>query len=202
MTNEILEIIKNHISDLSLIVFFILIFLNSSMGLPPSELILFACGIAVYQGNFSFVESIVITYLGSILGAFVLFRLSKRYSYLLNKIPLRFKNKVDKIIDYAEKYNWKVIVLVGRFIPGIRTQVSIPAGIYKMQEKKFLLYSSIGLFIWNITWILIGYKCEENWDLLQELIIQYKVLILALIILFMIFKGIKFLKKHYEQIKK
>ena len=56
----------------------------------------------------------------------------------------------------SEKYGNKAC-LIGRFIPPVRSFISLIAGIFKMKFKEFFLYSSIGICIWDLILILVGY---------------------------------------------
>jgi len=64
--------------------------------------------------------------------------------------------KLTKAHKWFEKYGDKS-VLLGRLIPGIRELVSIPAGIFGMNSKKFLIYTFIGSCSWSILLTAIGY---------------------------------------------
>ncbi|WP_455505242.1 DedA family protein [Clostridium sp.] len=59
-------------------------------------------------------------------------------------------------MNMSNKYGTK-ICLFGRLIPSIRSWISLVAGIFKVKLRDFLLYSSIGIFIWDILLILVGY---------------------------------------------
>ena len=69
------------------------------------------------------------------------------------KITEKQLNRAEK---WFEKYGDKA-VLFGRMIPVFREMISIPAGLLKMNIKKFLVYTILGSCAWSITMILIGY---------------------------------------------
>ncbi len=71
----------------------------------------------------------------------------------------------------AEKYfknHWSVTTLLGRFIPAVRQLISIPAGIFKMNIAKFLLYTTIWASIWNLVLMTIWYIAWENKALIEK----------------------------------
>ena len=65
-------------------------------------------------------------------------------------------DKLTKADKWFEKYGDKS-VLLGRLIPGIRELVSIPAGIFGMNPKKFLIFTFIGSCSWSVLLTGIGY---------------------------------------------
>lgn len=104
------------------------------------------------------------------------------------KLPRKLQDKVDKIINYSKKYKWKHIVFFGRFIPGIRSQVSIPAGINKLKISNFILYSGAGFLIWNVSWIFLGATIGENWQEFNEYLLRYKAILFSIILIFVLYK--------------
>ena len=73
----------------------------------------------------------------------------------LNKVKVSEK-KLEKVERWFEKYGDKA-VLFGRMIPVFREMISVPAGLLKMNVKKFLVYTVLGSCGWGITMVLIGY---------------------------------------------
>ena len=66
------------------------------------------------------------------------------------------EKKLERVEKWFEKYGDKA-VLFGRMIPVFREMISIPAGLLKMNTKKFLLYTILGSYGWGITMVLVGY---------------------------------------------
>jgi membrane protein DedA with SNARE-associated domain len=66
------------------------------------------------------------------------------------------EKKLERVEKWFEKYGDKA-VLFGRMIPVFREMISIPAGLLKMNTKKFLLYTILGSCGWGITMVLVGY---------------------------------------------
>ena len=73
----------------------------------------------------------------------------------LNKVKVSEK-KLERVELWFEKYGDKA-VLFGRMIPVFREMISVPAGLLKMNIKKFLAYTILGSCGWGITMVLIGY---------------------------------------------
>lgn len=102
--------------------------------------------------------AIVLYYLGSILGAERMKRIVMNYGKWLRVTT----DDVDKSYSWFNKYgSWTVFFC--RFIPLIRSLISIPAGMSKMSISKFLVLTTIGTFIWNTVLVNLGASVGENW---------------------------------------
>jgi len=78
------------------------------------------------------------------------------------------------------------VVFFSRLLPVIRTFISLPAGIAKMDLGKFIIYSTLGALPWSIALVWLGKWLGDNWLLVRRTLGRFDVLILALIILFAI----------------
>ena len=117
----------------------------------PSELILPAAGFAAAQGKLNLMGVVLAGALGSVLGTLPLYYLGRivneerlvvwadRYGRWLT---LRGKD-IRKADDWFDRHGPKA-VLFGRMIPGIRSLLSLPAGMSEMPLPSFLIYSAIG----------------------------------------------------------
>ena len=154
---EMISVLSSH----NIYIIFIIMFLESlNLTGIPSTIILPAIGILISLNNLSIIKILLLTIFASILGNIVFYFISykfgsKIYDYLYNKFP-KLQKCFDKAMNMSNKYGTK-ICLFGRLIPSIRSWISLVAGIFKEKLRDFLLYSSIGIFIWDILLILVGY---------------------------------------------
>lgn len=154
---EMISVLSSH----NIYIIFIIMFLESlNLTGIPSTIILPAIGILISLNNLSIIKILILTIFASILGNIVFYFISykfgsKIYDYLYNKFP-KLQKCFDKAMNMSNKYGTK-ICLFGRLIPSIRSWISLVAGIFKVKLRDFLLYSSIGIFIWDILLILVGY---------------------------------------------
>ena len=154
---EMISVLSSH----NIYIIFIIMFLESlNLTGIPSTIILPAIGILISLNNLSIIKILLLTIYASILGNIVFYFISykfgsKIYDYLYNKFP-KLQKVFDKAMNMSNKYGTK-ICLFGRLIPSIRSWISLVAGIFKVKLRDFLLYSSIGIFIWDILLILVGY---------------------------------------------
>jgi membrane protein DedA with SNARE-associated domain len=156
----------------------------------PSEVIMPFAGYLVSQGRFSLFWVAVFGGLGSYIGTLPFYFFGKLSSEIIVR---KFIQKWGKWIFITEEdldksiklFNEKggVIVFVGRLIPGIRSVLSIPAGISKMEFVKYSFFTILGSLSWSFVLSLLGYFLGENWEILGGYIEKFKDVIIVIVIL-------------------
>ena len=145
--------------------------------------------------------------LGAMIGAIINYGLSVWlgriiiYKFADSKVGhlcLLSSEKIQKAEEYfREKGN--VSTFIGRFIPGIRQLISIPAGLSRMHFGSFLWWTFLGAFIWNCILAAIGYVAAGQMDRIKEYSHELSVAILVLlgaVILYFVIKKIIALTKR------
>jgi len=129
----------------------------------PSEAVFPLAGYLVLKNEMSIIHIFglgITGGAGATLGAFVIYLIALKLGRVgLSKYMKYAKINSDKLTKadkWFEKYGDKS-VLLGRLIPGIRELVSIPAGIFRMNPKKFLIFTFIGSCSWSILLTVVGY---------------------------------------------
>ena len=127
--------------------------------------------------------------LGAMIGAIINYGLSvwlgriviyKFADSRLGHMCLLSSEKIQRAEAYfREKGN--VSTFVGRFIPGIRQLISIPAGLSRMHFGAFLWWTFLGAFIWNCILAVLGYVAAGQMDLIKEYSHELSVAILILL---------------------
>ena len=183
---------------------FLLIAIENVFPPIPSEVILLFGGFMTTYTALSVPGVILASTLGSILGAIILYYIGK----ILNKERLKkiITSKPGKIlrlkpedIDKADAWfdtKGNKTVFFCRFIPIIRSLISIPAGMSEMPMKKFLLYTAVGSLIWNSALSIAGSIVGENWTSILDIMDQYSHIILILLIIAFIIAVIVFYNKR------
>ena len=137
--------------------------------------------------------------LGAVIGAVINYALSvwlgrpiiyKFADSKLGHLCLLSSEKVQRAEEYfREKGNMSTFI--GRFIPGIRQLISIPAGLSRMHFGAFLWWTFLGAFVWNCVLALLGYIAHGQMDLINkyshELSVAILVLLAAAILYFVVF---------------
>lgn len=136
----------------------------------PSELVLLLSGFNVSTGEFSFLPLWITTTIGSLIGALVLYSLGFGFSRnRLQRIVSRYgkylgvtESDLNKTFTIFERYG-SAVIFIGRLFPLIRSLVSIPAGLARMNLIKFSLLTLAGSSIFNAIWIFIGIQLGDKW---------------------------------------
>lgn len=169
----------------------ILMFLDNIFPPIPSEVIMPSAGYTASRGQLQIVGVILAGSLGSILAAAVFYAIGRKISHAAlfqwidryGKYLFITSDDLQKALDWFEQYGHR-IVFFGRMIPAVRSLISIPAGMSHMPFGKFMLYSSLGTFIWTTFLACIGFYFGENQALMLSIIHRVGYIILAITVLF------------------
>jgi len=175
-------------------------FLENIIPPIPSEIIMPLGGFFVYQQKLNFYILVFWGLLGTILGSlpwYFLGRLvnEKRLSNFLEKKGKYLgisSNDLIKSKKWFERYGVS-LVFWGRLVPGIRTLISVPAGIELMPLKKFLIWTTFGSLIWVVLLTYTGYLFGENYQIIEIYLNQVKYVIKPILILIFLYFLIKIL---------
>jgi membrane protein DedA with SNARE-associated domain len=126
----------------------------------PSEAVLGLAGVLINQGEMNIVPTVLFATLGSILGAIFFYWVGRllgprRSHAFLDRLPLVETEDVDRTFEWFERHG-RSAVFLGRMVPIVRSFVSVPAGVVKMNFAQFLLYTAGGSLIWNSVLIGLG----------------------------------------------
>lgn len=143
-----------------------LLMVAESATLPiPSEVVLPLAGYLVYARRLEFWSTVAVATVGSLVGTMVDFGIGY---YLGRPAVLRYGRIVrfsEKRLETTERWfgsHGKSVVLLARFVPLLRTLIAFPAGIVRMDVKRFLAYSAIGILVWDIALVYLGYLAGQN----------------------------------------
>lgn len=188
---------------------FLLIAIENIFPPIPSEVILLFGGFMTTYTKLNIIFMIIASTLGSLIGAIVLYyigkifnkeRLKKIISGKIGKI-LRLKNSdIDKADKWFDTKGNKTVFFC-RFIPIVRSLISIPAGMSEMPIIKFLIYTTFGSLIWNTVLIITGKMVGNNWTKILTIFDTYSHIVLIIfIILFIILITIFYKKRKKNKI--
>lgn len=170
---------------------FLLITLENIFPPIPCEIILTFGGFMTTITNLTPLGVITVASLGSYCGAVVLYWLS----YLVNveKLENLLAKCHFKSHDLSRSLNWfkqygNISVLLGRLIPIIRSLISLPAGITKMNFFSFSFYTLIGSIIWNSILVTLGIVLGQEWLTVKQYIKQYALLISIIATIILLWK--------------
>lgn len=180
---------------------FILSVLESAAIPIPSEIVVPFAGFLAQQGKFILWILVVLVSLANLAGSVGVYWIARiwgrpvlekfgRYilitNYDLDKAEILFQNHGPKF------------VFIGRLLPVIRTFISIPAGVARMNFFKFSFFTFFGSLPWNLVLALVGFKAGENWDILSDYFHRFNFVIVGIIAVGVIW----YIKHHVEYHRK
>ncbi|MBS4176797.1 DedA family protein [Lederbergia citrea] len=161
----------------------------------PSEVILIFGGFMTTNTNISIMGVVWFATLGSVIGAVILYGIGHLIDMnKIEKIIERWghifrltKEDINKTGQWFSKYGvWTVFFC--RFVPLIRSLISIPAGMAHMNFGIFLLLTALGTFIWNIVLVKVGAAVGSSWeDMIAYMDVYSNIVYACLVVLFIIF---------------
>lgn len=141
----------------------------------PSEIIMPLAGYMIADGKFTFVGVVIAGTIGSVLGSLPLFYAGRGFGEeRLKELADRHgrwltvsAHDIERTKEWFDKYGgWAL--LVGRLIPGIRSLISIPAGLDRMNVATFLIYTTVGMAFWTSILTSLGYFLRANFGKVAE----------------------------------
>lgn len=143
------------------IAIFVIVFLEY-LNLPgfPAGIIMPLSGVFASRGEIAFPIVMLLTVGAGVLGSLVLYFLGFLGGELfLKKYMKKFPKQaqaIEKALQWL-KERGVAGVFLAKLLPMIRTLISIPAGVMKMQLSKYLISSAAGVFLWNLFFVGAGY---------------------------------------------
>ncbi len=138
----------------------------------PSEIIMTFSGYVVWQGSTNMtllgitIVGAVANLFGSLIAYFIGLKGGRPLLEKYGKYILITHSKLELADQWFDKYGYEA-VLISRVLPGIRTFISLPAGIAHMNLKKFIIYTFIGSLPWCFALGYLGVLLGPNWTLIQ-----------------------------------
>lgn len=161
-----IETLTYYFTRYGAVAIFVVVFLEY-LNLPgfPAGIIMPLSGIMAAQGNIHFAWVMVITVAAGLLGSLVLYGLGRKGGEVfLNAYTKRFpkqKESLEKILEWIRERGCMGVFL-GKLLPMVRTLISIPAGVIKMDLTKYIFSSTCGIFIWNFVFVGAGYVLGDQ----------------------------------------
>ena len=205
------QIIINIMEQVGYLGVFLLIAIENIFPPIPSEVILVFGGFMTTYTTLNIPIMILAATLGSLLGAIVLYYIGK----IFNKERLKkiISGKIGKVlrlkasdIEKADKWfdtKGNKTVFFCRFIPIVRSLISIPAGMSEMPMQKFLIYTILGSLIWNTVLIVVGSIVGDKWETIVGYLDNFSnVILIILVIIFVVAIYYWFVIRKKKQSKK
>jgi membrane protein DedA with SNARE-associated domain len=146
---------------------FILMLLESTSLPVPSEIVLPFAGYLVFTGSMNFAAVVLVSTVAGVVGALADYYLASRLGRPIVERLFRWSGMKPEHLDRAEKWlsekgSWSI--LVARFIPGLRSAISLPAGALRMKLGPFVGMTLIGSLGWSALLVFLGYSAGSVWQ--------------------------------------
>ena len=196
--NGLANFVTSAISHLGYLGIFLLMALESAYIPIPSEIIMPFSGFLVSSGEMNFWLVVAVGSVGNLAGSFLAWWVGWRGGRPLvekyGKYILLSQNDLESSDRFFKRYG-EGTVFFSRLLPVVRTFISLPAGIAKMDNKKFLLYTLAGCIPFTALLTYAGLVLKDNWNALQPYFHKFDLIIALLIILAIIWFIFRHLRK-------
>lgn len=168
----------------------LLMFLETVFPPVPSEVIMTVAGVSVARGNMTFTGVVTSGTAGAMLGNYLWFLLAikfgkERLQRFLEKhgrwLTLHW-TEVERGQNMFAKYG-STIVMIARMLPTFRSLISIPAGIFKMSHRRFLVFSALGTAGWSAALAGAGYALGSQFKDVEKILGPLSTAVIALIVI-------------------
>ena len=198
-------VLEEFIFNYGIISIFIIVALEYANLPLPSEIVLPLAGILSSRYNMSIIWVIIASVIGGIVGSltnyYLGYFLGNPLIYKLKKKYPKTKRAIKESYRWMEKYE-NVSVMLSRLVPLARTFISIIAGVTRMRVWDFVLYSSIGISVWNVILILIGFIIGDNMEQISYILGTYsKTVAILITVSSIIYLAVKKKNMNNEEIK-
>ena len=163
----------------------------------PSELILATGGILASQNMFSLFGAFFTGLIGSVFCAIAIYLMGyfggRPFIEKYGKYFFMKDKDIEKADDWFNKYGL-LAAFIGRNFPIIRTFISLPLGMTKVNFLKFVVYTTLGSIPWTFAFVYVGYQLGNNWVILSDYTSKLKIpifILLAILIIKWLYSKIK-----------
>ena len=164
----------------------LLLMVIESCGIPfPSEVIMTVAGYFASQGKLNLVAVILAGAVGNLLGSLLAYWLARRFGRSLLLGPGRYVGISSSHLEAADRWFARyglAAVLVGRVLPVVRTYISFPAGLARVQPGWFALLTFVGALPWCAALAVVGYEVGANYTKVSDPIGKAAIVIAVLVV--------------------
>lgn len=182
MVLQLASIITAWIAQAGYTGLFFLIAGESSLLPIPSEIVLPFAGFLIFSGKMTFWLAVFVAIVGQLFGSAISYTIGYYGGrpLVLNygKYFLLNKKHFEHVESWFSRHGVQA-VFFGRLLPIVRTIISFPAGITKVNFKKFMFYSTLGIIPWTIFLMYIGFKLGDKWQSIIATFDKFQLVVIA-----------------------
>jgi membrane protein DedA with SNARE-associated domain len=166
------QVFLNFIDTWGYIAIAVLMAMESACLPIPSELVFGFAGYLVFEGRMDMTFAVAAGVLGGLLGSIIAYAVGyyggKPFINKYGKYVLLSQKHVNIAQKWFDRYGLKA-TFYSRFLPVVRTFISLPAGVAQVDFKKFTIYTILGSLPWTVALIYAGMLLGENWHKIQTI---------------------------------
>ena len=159
--------VSNLVASYGLAAVFLLM-VAESCGIPfPSEIVMPTAGLLAATGHMNLIAAIIAGAAANLLGSLIAYGLAARFGEPLLLGPGRYIGIRRSHLEAADSWfrRWGLLaVLVGRVVPVVRTYISFPAGLARVDLLRFSILTFVGALPWCAALAIVGYVLGKNYD--------------------------------------
>jgi len=184
--SDVYQYIETFVRSWGYYAIFVLMFFESACIPIPSEVTMIFAGFIVSRGVMNLWWVTAVGTLANVAGSIATYYIGAKGGRPLiekyGKYVLISHKKLETADRWFGRYGeWAVFI--SRLLPGIRTFISLPAGVARMNISRFLFFTTIGCVPWCLMLTYIGFKMGENWETVLDYYHRFEYIILGLIAL-------------------
>ena len=169
----------------------------------PAEIVLPLAGFWISQGEFNYYLMVLAGTIGGTIGPITLYALGRYGGRPLVLKYGKYFLVTEKQVNASDKFFAKYgagVAFFARFMPVVRTAISVPCGMAKMSLAKFSIYTFTAMLPITALYVYLGVKLGENWEEAGALFKQYlQPFVIAIVILALIYGAYKYRQKLLER---
>lgn len=161
----------------------------------PSEIVLSYGGFMISQGTIGWPLAIVAAVIGGLFSQLFLYWFARYGGRPLILKYGKYLLITEHHLDLAERWFVKYgqgVIFGARFIPVVRHAISIPAGLAKMDQTKFSVYTILAIIPWSILFLYLGDTLGTNWRSIKEVATPYtNGVLIAAVVMIIVYVALK-----------
>lgn len=165
---------------------FILMALESANVPIPSEVTMPFVGFLASRGVFDFWVAVTVGAVANVTGSLFSYWLAVKWGEkalrVLEKLRLFTVHDYEKGKSWVIKYG-QTAAFFSRLLPVVRTFISFPAGMFRMELKKFAVFTFVGSFGWSWFLTYLGYQAGENWNFVRPYFHKFDIVMVIVIVI-------------------
>jgi membrane protein DedA with SNARE-associated domain len=167
----------------------------------PGDAVIFGGAFLAGTGELYLPIVFLATFLGSLSGALLLYSLGKRGArklFIFHTGIFFNDQQLQKIENWFKKYGEKILI-ISRFVAGVRSGIALAAGIGNINLKKMAIYTGVSVLLWNGILTGVAVALRQNHQQAYKFLTTYNSIVLAILTLIVIFWLVRLAGRKFKR---